>query len=49
MTHNLEKWLNNRKQETVLYNKQYQLCAGIKKRLEAAPLPPGTYFKIVNN
>lgn len=49
MTHNLERWLNNRKEATVIWNKEYSLCLGMKKRLEAAPLAPGTYFKIVNN
>ena len=47
--YNLEEWNDKRHIRTVLYNKPYQLCIGIKKQLEGQRHAPNTYFKIKPN
>jgi hypothetical protein len=38
-----------RKTNTVLSNVPYQMCAGMKRKLETGRYMPGTFWKIVEN
>ncbi len=51
MTYNLEQHnaQTGRHERDVVMNQSYQVCRGIKMRLEAAPKMPGTFWKIVPN
>lgn len=49
MTHNLVEYLNKFKVKTHLWNTSYQLCLGMKRRLEVQLKSKGTYFKIELN
>lgn len=49
MIYNLVEYLNGFKVKTHIWNAQYQLCKGMKLRLELQLKSKGTYFKIEKN